>query len=176
MLRPPRASDAAELLRYYMENTDHLERWEPQRPPNFETIGYHADWIASRTYDERMGYGASFLVFEPATENAIVAVVNISQIVRGIYEGGILGYSIAARHEGKGYASEAVAAVVGHAFRTLGLHRITANYHPTNERSGALLRKLGFVVEGYARDYLRINGEWRDSILTSTTNPQWRPQ
>jgi ribosomal-protein-alanine N-acetyltransferase len=42
---------------------------------------------------------------------------------------------------------------------------------PTNERSAALLRRLGFVVEGYARDYLFIGGKFRDHILTSLTNP-----
>ena len=176
VLRGPRASDAPALLRYYMENAEHLERWEPKRTANFATVAYHAEWIASREQDERMGYGASFLLFEPARETAVVGVVNLWQIVRGVYEGAILGYSIDARQEGKGLASEAVAAVVGFAFATLGLHRVTANYHPANERSGTLLRKLGFVVEGYARDYLRINGEWRDSILTAAINPKWRPR
>ena len=50
-----------------------------------------------------------------------------------------------------------------------------ANYIPHNERSGRLLRRLGFMVEGYARDYLFINGAWRDHILTALTNPNPRP-
>ncbi len=45
-----------------------------------------------------------------------------------------------------------------------------ANYVPTNERSGRLLRRLGFTVEGYARDYLCLNGTWQDHILTSLIN------
>ena len=55
-------------------------------------------------------------------------------------------------------------------FQELRMHRIMANYLPTNERSGSLLRRLGFKVEGYARDYIYINGAWRDHILTSLVN------
>lgn len=50
-----------------------------------------------------------------------------------------------------------------------------ANYMPHNQRSGNLLRRLGFVVEGYARDYLLINGRWEDHIQTSLINPNWKP-
>jgi ribosomal-protein-alanine N-acetyltransferase len=83
----------------------------------------------------------------------------------------VLGYSLDGAAQGKGLAREAVGAVVDYAFATLGLHRIEANYQPNNDRSGKLLRSLGFVVEGYARDFLFIDGGWRDHILTSRTNP-----
>jgi len=56
----------------------------------------------------------------------------------------------------------------------MNLHRIMANYVPTNERSASVLKKLGFQVEGYARDYLYLNGKWRDHILTSLTNKDWQ--
>ena len=52
------------------------------------------------------------------------------------------------------------------------MHRVMASYIPVNERSGRLLKKLGFIVEGYARDYIYINGSWRDHILTSLVNPR----
>lgn len=63
---------------------------------------------------------------------------------------------------------------VRYAFDVLNLHRLETSYQPANERSGRVLRKLGFVVEGYARDYLLLNGSWRDGILVSLTNPDWR--
>jgi len=69
--------------------------------------------------------------------------------------------------------AEALRALIAYAFGELGFHRIMANYIPTNERSGLLLRRLGFVVEGYARDYLEIDGAWRDHVLTSLTNPNY---
>ncbi|TND51068.1 30S ribosomal protein S5 alanine N-acetyltransferase, partial [Aeromonas dhakensis] len=36
---------------------------------------------------------------------------------------------------------------------------------------GALLERLGFEREGYAKEYLMINGRWEDHILTSRLNP-----
>ena len=49
-----------------------------------------------------------------------------------------------------------------------------AAYLPHNQRSANLLKRLGFVVEGYACDYLMINGQWQDHILTSLTNRNWK--
>jgi len=53
----------------------------------------------------------------------------------------------------------------------LQLHRIMANYVPTNDKSARLLRRLGFSVEGYAPDYLFLDGVWKDHILTSLHHP-----
>ncbi|GJA95297.1 hypothetical protein KAM358_31290 [Aeromonas caviae] len=66
---------------------------------------------------------------------------------------------------------EVVAAGIDHLFRERGLHRIMASYMPANLRSGALLERLGFEQEGYARDYLMINGRWEDHVLTALINP-----
>ena len=60
-------------------------------------------------------------------------------------------------------------------FRNIGLHRVEANYQPSNERSGRLLRSLGFTVEGYARDYLYIDGAWRDHVLTAKIRDEALP-
>jgi ribosomal-protein-alanine N-acetyltransferase len=67
---------------------------------------------------------------------------------------------------------ESLQASISYVFSELRLHRIMANYMPFNRRSGGLLRRLGFVVEGYARDYLQINGAWEDHVLTSLTNTE----
>jgi [ribosomal protein S5]-alanine N-acetyltransferase len=62
-----------------------------------------------------------------------------------------------------------------YAFNAMGLHRIQANHLPENLRSASVLRRLGFSVEGYARDFLLINGQWRDHILTSLVAPRESP-
>ncbi len=54
------------------------------------------------------------------------------------------------------------------------MHRIAASYMPHNKRSEAVLKHMGFEREGFAKDYLLINGKWEDHILTALHNPNWK--
>jgi ribosomal-protein-alanine N-acetyltransferase len=138
----------------------------------FYTLAYHerelerAVVAAAQERDVRFGAFAG---------DELVGLINLWNIRRGVVQAAIIGYSVDAAHEGRGYATEAARAVVTYAFETLALHRLETSYQPTNERSGHVLRNLGFVVEGYARDYLYLNGAWRDAILAARTNPAAPP-
>jgi ribosomal-protein-alanine N-acetyltransferase len=101
--------------------------------------------------------------------------VGISNIVRGAFQAAYLGYHMAEKSQGKGYMSEALREVIDFAFTALNLHRLMANYRPENLASGRVLEKLNFVKEGLAKNYLLVNGQWSDHILTSLTNPHWKP-
>jgi len=100
----------------------------------------------------------------------VLGTCNLTQIHRGPSQSCNLGYTLDVDAVGHGFLTEALETVILFAFEKLHLHRIEANYIPTNERSGRVLRRLGFTVEGYARDYLDIAGAWRDHILTARTN------
>ena len=67
--------------------------------------------------------------------------------------------------------SETLIAAIGFVFEELDLHRIMANHLPDNERSARLLARLGFEREGFAKSCLKIDGRWRDHVLTSLLNP-----
>jgi len=68
-------------------------------------------------------------------------------------------------HAGKGHMAKAVRAAAGFAFDTLRLHRLEAACLPHNTASMQLLEGVGFTREGYARAYLKINGDWQDHVL-----------
>jgi len=78
-----------------------------------------------------------------------VGVVNIGEIVRGALQSAFLGYYGSAAHAGQGYMTEGLTLVLRLAFRRLGLHRLEANVQPGNRASLALLRRLGFRLEGF---------------------------
>ena len=58
--------------------------------------------------------------------------------------------------------TEGMGLVLDYAFSELGLHRLEANIQPGNTASIALVRRCGFVREGFSEKYLKIGGEWRD--------------
>jgi len=92
----------------------------------------------------------------------LVGVVNISEIVRGGFQSGYLGYYAFAPFERRGLMAEGLALVIDEAFRVLRLHRLEANVQPGNTASRRLVRRLGFRREGYSTRYLKIRGRWRD--------------
>jgi ribosomal-protein-alanine N-acetyltransferase len=180
LLRSPRPDDAERLCAYYVRNRHHLAPWDPPAPPGFHEPASWPERVASYERDRLAGISLRLVLASSRhPDGPVIGVASLTQIVRGPFLCASLGYSIDAREEGKGYMHEALGAVVAHAFGPLGLHRVQANYLPVNERSGRLLRRLGFVVEGYARDYLFIDGAFRDHVLTSLTNSDpslvWAP-
>ena len=66
---------------------------------------------------------------------------------------------------GRGYATEAVTALVDHGFGALALHRIFGDCDPRNEASAGVMRKLGMRFEGHLRENYFLKGEWCDSHL-----------
>jgi ribosomal-protein-alanine N-acetyltransferase len=166
--------DAAEMLAYRIRNREHLERWEGSSDGDAYYTLAAVDRAIAWWRAERMTRSAMRFIVRPIGESTIVAKMNLFQIVRGAMQSGTIGYSVDAAHEGRGIMREAAEAVLAYAYDELGLHRIAANYQPHNLRSAMLLRRLGFQVEGYARDFLFIDGAWRDHVLTARYNPEWR--
>jgi ribosomal-protein-alanine N-acetyltransferase len=163
--------DVHAVVDYDRRNRDHLRAWEPVRDlATAYDVEVRSASLSARRADADDDRGFLFLA-RMYGDDEVAASVNLSNVVRGVFQACHLGYSVDAARQGEGIASEAVNAVVGFAFETLRLHRVMANYQPINERSGKLLRRLGFVTEGYARDYLFINGAWRDHVLTALTSP-----
>jgi RimJ/RimL family protein N-acetyltransferase len=75
---------------------------------------------------------------------------------------------------GRGYGSEATALMVDHAFASLGLHRVALTVFAFNERAIRSYIKVGFVVEGTAREAIWRDGRWWDEIHMSVLEPEWR--
>jgi len=116
--------------------------------------------------------GVCFLVCR-AEDNAIMGSIALSQIFRGGFQNAYLGYHIGAEFAGHGYMTEAIQLMLRHAFVDLKLHRLEANIQPGNVASIALVKRAGFVLEGYSGRYLKICGRWRDHERWAILAEDW---
>ena len=165
------------LARFYRENfAGHLDRWSPPLAGDRFDPAYWARRLPELAREFDAGATVRWMLLAPgAGPPEVIGTCTYGQIHRGAFHACTLGYQLARRHEGQGLMFEALTATLGHAFRELRLHRVMANYRPENARSGRLLERLGFVREGYAREYLFIDGAWRDHVLTAKSNPEFEP-
>ena len=170
-LRPPTAADAPVFLAAVKASRRLHGQWvqAPSTPAQF------------RAYLKRYaGRGSAAthagLLAVRKDDGALVGVFNFSNIVRGPFRSAYLGYYAFAPQAGQGYMTEAFALALDLAYAKLGLHRVEANVQPTNRRSLALVRRAGFVREGYSRRYVRVAGQWRDHVRMALLVEDWRAQ
>jgi ribosomal-protein-alanine N-acetyltransferase len=107
-------------------------------------------------------------------DGELAGVINVNEIVRGLFQSAYLGFYALAPHAGRGHMRAGLALVIEEAFRAHGLHRLEANVQPRNRRSRALVRGLGFRREGFSPRYLRIAGRWRDHERWALTVEDWK--
>lgn len=85
-----------------------------------------------------------------------------------------LGYIVRRDLWGRGFAKEALTALLDHAFGTLGLHRLEADIDPRNASSIRLVERLGFQREGHLRERYFVAGDIQDSVIYGLLAPEWR--
>src|SRR5580765_3178701 len=153
LIRPPVPRDMGEFLEAAKRSRSLHRPWgaAPDTPSKFRA------YLARSTRPSH----EAFLV-RRRRDGAIVGVINISEIVRGNFRSGYLGYYAFAGYERPGYMTAGLRAVVRHAFHVLKLHRLEANIQPGNRASRALAARCGFRREGLSPRYLKIGGRWRD--------------
>lgn len=166
-----RAGLAAAVLDYQRRNVAHFARWDPPLPADYLTL--RAQQRRLRADAQAFAHGSGWRWFlQPAGGDAVIGQLHVSQVQRGPFCSASLGYAIDGAHEGRGLMSEALAALIDELFSpAVNLHRLQAGVRPENARSLALLRRAGFAQEGLARDYLFIDGAWRDHVLLARLNP-----
>ena len=90
-------------------------------------------------------------------------------------QGGI-GFIFNPDHQGRGYATEAAAAVLGIAFGAYGLHRVFGRLEARNAASARVLEKLGMRREAHLRENEWVKGEWQSELVYAVLAREWRGQ
>lgn len=166
LLRLPRFHDYRQWYRLRSDSRRFLEPWEPSWRGDELTEGSFRSRVIRNEQEFSSGQAVPLLIFERA-ENTLLGGLTVGYIRRGAAQCCMIGYWMGERHAGQGHMFGALKLAIPYIFSSLQLHRIEAACIPDNTRSIRLLEKAGFQQEGYLREYLKINGEWRDHVMYS---------
>ena len=174
VLRASHPALAAAVAAFYRRNRQPHACWNPPLAESTFTEEGQAESLTATHVGMAAGSGIGWWLFARDDAHTALGQIHLSQIARRAFCNAMLGYSIDAGFEGRGLMHEALVAALTDAFGPrVHLHRVQANVRPENSRSLALLSRLGFEHEGLAREYLFIDGAWRDHAMTALRNPAW---
>lgn len=164
LLRPPVHADFRAWTALRRDSEAFLKPWEP---------AWASDHLSRKAFTNRVywagraiGQGTALPLFLLRREDdVLLGAITLDNIRRGPAQDGTLGYWIGAPFARQGFMSEAIAALVHHAFTQLDLSRLQAACLPENAASRAVLERCGFKYEGVAQSYLQIAGRWRNHVL-----------
>jgi ribosomal-protein-alanine N-acetyltransferase len=168
-LRAPQMSDYSEWTTLREASRAFLTPWEPTWPSDDLSRSAFRRRLRRYAEDQRADTSYAFFLFRKA-DDALVGGLTLANIRRGVAQAGSLGYWIGEPFARRGLMAGALQGLVPFAFESLRLHRLEAACIPSNAASIRLLEKMGFAREGYAREYLCINGLWQDHLLFARLN------
>ena len=163
-LRIPQMSDYPAWSALREQSRSFLQPWEPSWPADDVSRLAFRKRLKRYVRDLDQDQAYPFFVFR-AADHTLVGGVTVSQIRRGVSQTCSIGYWMGSRYAGQGLMTAAVRTLATFAFGHLKLRRIEAACLPHNAASIRLLEKTGFRREGYAREYLCIDGAWQDHLL-----------
>jgi RimJ/RimL family protein N-acetyltransferase len=156
ILRPARAADL-EDMHAVLSNGQAMRFWS--------TVA-HTDREQTREWLDRM-------IFDSPAERVDFVIEFEGRAIgkAGCWRLPQIGFILHPDHWGRGYAREAVEAVIAAIFERLPIPEITADVDPRNRASLALLQRLGFEKTATARRTWFVGGEWCDSIYLALPRP-----
>ncbi|MBI1238910.1 MAG: GNAT family N-acetyltransferase [Alphaproteobacteria bacterium] len=163
-LRYPQMSDFEAWARVREQSRAFLTPWEPTWSSDELSRASFRRRIKRYQRDARDDIGYAFFILARGS-GALMGGCNLTNVRRGVAQTCSLGYWMGAPFAGKRLMTEAVSVLIPFIFERLNLHRVEAACLPENQRSRRLLARLNFTEEGVARQYLRIDGVWRDHLL-----------
>lgn len=158
-----RPGDAVAIADVLNRNRELMAPTAPDRDESFYTIDGQLQIIGVALTEHQAGIRLPHVILDD--DGSVVGRATLNEIVRGPLQSASLGYYVDGRCNGRGLASRATAEMVSIAFGELGLHRVQAGTQPDNFASQRVLIKNGFRQFGYAPEYLKLAGEWRDELL-----------
>lgn len=168
ILRALRPADGAALFRYRSDpEVCRYQAWEPSSAAEVD------DFIARMTALEPDTPGTWYqLAICRRDTGELVGDCGLHFPLARDHEAEF-GVSLAPEFQGRGYASEALEAVLGYLFETLGKHRVIGSVDPRNHASLRLMERVGLRREAHFRESLWFKGRWADDVICAILRREW---
>jgi len=173
VLRAPERPDWQQWAELRGESQTFLAPWEPSWSDDALSRAAFRRRLARYALEWHSDQGYTFLLFA-ADEDVLLGGISLTNVRRGVAETSSIGYWIGQKFARQGFMTEGLALTLRFAFERLRLHRLEAACLPHNAASRGVLLKSGFREEGYAREYLCIDGKWQDHVLFGMLASEWR--
>ncbi len=166
-LRPLTRADIEHRSENYQRRTDVVRylRWEVHdhdEPARNLEKRIALDRLA--TDGDGLIFAVELCATDGSTEHRVIG--DVSLFVKSTHDAQVeVGWVFHPAVHGRGYATEAVTALLGIAFRELGAHRVYAELDAANEASARLCEILGMTREALLRERDNIDGEWHDVAI-----------
>jgi len=164
-LRIIRTKDAKTIERLVLGNREWLRPWEATNPHAPMTFDFRAQ-IRSLLRQLETSDALPFVILY---QGEIVGQLNVANILHGSVSSCVIGYWIVPEVAGLGITPTAVALAMDYMFNAVGLHRVEIDIRPENGASIRVVQKLGLRYEGVKKNYIHINGDWRDHYVFALT-------
>jgi RimJ/RimL family protein N-acetyltransferase len=169
-LRPVGDADVDRILQY--RNLPEVTRWLVRTV--VDPASFRAAW--RRAADDPYDHSVAVTL-----DGVVIGTVSL-EVVDGMGQPGMpprteaqLGYIFDPAYSGRGYATEAVTAMVAHAFDRLGVRRITAGCFADNLASVRILEKVGMRREQHGvGDSWHAELGWIDGYTYALLAGSWR--
>jgi ribosomal-protein-alanine N-acetyltransferase len=164
-LRIIRTKDAKTIERLVLGNREWLRPWEATNPHAPLSFDFRSQ-IRSLLRQLETSDALPFVILY---QGEIVGQLNVANILHGSVSSCVIGYWIVPEVAGLGITPTAVALAMDYMFNAVGLHRVEIDIRPENGASIRVVQKLGLRYEGLKKNYIHINGDWRDHYIFALT-------
>jgi [ribosomal protein S5]-alanine N-acetyltransferase len=168
-LRPVRVRDAGQWSRIRSADRAYLEPWEPSADLDWAVRHSISAWPSVCSGLRAEARRGRMLPYVIEVDGRFAGQLTIGNVTHGALRSAWIGYWVHSELTGQGVATAALALGLDHSFGPVMLHRVEATVRPENAASRKVLAKAGFREEGLLRNYLDVDGAWRDHLLVALT-------
>jgi Acetyltransferases, including N-acetylases of ribosomal proteins len=161
------------VIKYYTENREFFEKYEPSRGDLYYTRDYQTRLLEMEVSNMARLQSVYYYYFLKEDPDTVIGSISFSRIRREPYASTIFGYNIHEKYQGHGYCTEACKASIERVLQLAHIHRIECRVLTYNEKSIHVLERLGFFHEGFEKAGILIDGEFRDHLRYAWINENY---